>query len=83
MATPVDSEGIANAPISGETAEIEVTPAMVEAGAGEVATYSPENSSCYEIAVDVYKAMEMVRRRAIKKAECEKTCRVSVVASGG
>jgi hypothetical protein len=82
MADTIVSERIANAPVSGDSDEIEVTPAMIEAGAGEVATYSPESSSCCEIAVDVYKAMETVRRRAIKKAEREKTCRVGVAVSG-
>ncbi len=53
------SEDIANVDVS----EIEVTPEMIEAGACEVAFHSPDLTNSQTTAVDVYLAMEKVRRR--------------------
>jgi hypothetical protein len=50
---------------SGE--EIEITPAMIEAGACEVASYSPELTNSHSLAVDVYLAMEKARHRLAQK----------------
>jgi hypothetical protein len=43
--------------------EIEITPAMIEAGAVEVASYSPETGTAQEAAVDVFRAMLRAARR--------------------
>lgn len=43
--------------------EIEITPAMIEAGAEVVSTYSPHNTTALEIAAETYAAMERIRLR--------------------
>jgi hypothetical protein len=45
--------------------EIEVTPAMLEAGAEVVSEYSPHETTADEIALEAYRAMEKVRRRLL------------------
>ena len=41
--------------------KVEITPEMIEAGACEIASYSPESSNSQTTAVEVYLAMEKVR----------------------
>jgi len=47
-----DSIGVGASELS-----MEITPAMIEAGAAEVATYSPEATTAASVAVDVFVAM--------------------------
>ena len=47
--------------------EIEITPAMIEAGAAEVAMYSPETTDAASVAEDVFKAMLRASRRPSAK----------------
>ena len=42
--------------------EIEVTPAMIEAGAAEVACYSPEEMTTGMVAVAVFESMLSIHR---------------------
>lgn len=44
------------------TDEIEITPEMIEAGAAEVACYSPEETTAAEVAAEVFRAMLRVQR---------------------
>ena len=44
--------------------EIEITPAMIEAGAFEVASYDPEATNAANTAVDVFRAMLLAARQA-------------------
>jgi hypothetical protein len=49
--------------------EIEVTPAMIEAGSRALMNYDPTNWSAEENAIviaSVYQAMERARRRSLK-----------------
>lgn len=41
--------------------EIEITPEMIEAGASEVAAYSPETTTAEDVAIEVFRAMLKAR----------------------
>ena len=47
--------------------EIEITPEMIEAGAAEVALFSPEEMTTSVTAVAVFEAMISVSRRRLTK----------------
>ena len=57
------SEGIANV----DDSEIEITPEMIEAGAAEVACYSPEEMTTGMTAVAVFESMMSVYKRQLTK----------------
>jgi hypothetical protein len=57
MAALATDSAEAGAPVD----EIEITPAMVEAGAVEVASYDPECGTSRDVAIDVFRAMLRAR----------------------
>jgi hypothetical protein len=60
--TPKEILGIAPEVTDGSGTEIEITPAMVEAGAMELALYDSERSSLRDAIFDIWAAMMAARR---------------------
>lgn len=61
MDKPVDSQSIANATLSDAEPEIEVTPAMIEAGVAALYDYDSRFEPIDNVAENVFRAMWAVR----------------------